>query len=133
MMLFPNAGMKAIALFGSIRSAGIMLATIVSYEVMKFGGHALASFAGNFQGQVQAAGSQAAQATATAEGISSSLGQHKSAGATMMMASNMTGVRKCTAKPTKCPNHTARPQSMGSVVMAWITLFLRVLVALPKC
>lgn len=87
MMLFPNAGMKAMALFGSIRSAGIMLATIVSYEVMKFGGHALASFAGNFQGQVQAAGSQAAQATATAEGISSSLGQHKSAGATMMMAS----------------------------------------------
>ena len=56
---FPEASTKIQAMFGIIRSSGIMLASFLTMMLIKFGGHALAMMAGSLQGTVQGAGSNA--------------------------------------------------------------------------
>ncbi len=58
-MAFPETSTKSLAMFGIVRSSGLMLASFLSMMLIRFGGHALALMAGNLQGVVQGAGSQA--------------------------------------------------------------------------
>lgn len=69
-MLFPNEMEKALSLFGFARTAGIMMATIMTGMIISFGGHALAMMAGNIQGQLQGTASQAGHIANTGEGMS---------------------------------------------------------------
>ncbi len=80
MAAFPSKSLKMLAMFGVIRSSGIMLASVFTMMLVKFGGHALAMMAGNITGQVSSAGSHAG-ALLTPEGTASAMQQQvKSAG-----------------------------------------------------
>ena len=72
MAALPAVSTKMLAMFGVIRSAGIMLASLFSMMLIRFGGHALAMLAGNLSGLVQSAGSQAG-ALLTPEGLSTAM------------------------------------------------------------
>ena len=74
MASFPNMSVKMLAMFGVIRSAGIMLASIFSMMLVKFGGSALAHFATNLSSIARSAGSQAGQLI-TPEGNASALAE----------------------------------------------------------
>ncbi|MCL5237063.1 MAG: conjugal transfer protein TraG N-terminal domain-containing protein [Nitrospirae bacterium] len=75
MMASPNDAMKTLSMFGTIRTFGIMLATVLSGTLVKFGGHALAMMAGNISGQLQAQGASSAMKTETPEGHAGELKQ----------------------------------------------------------
>ncbi len=80
MAAFPTISIKLLAMFGVIRSAGIMLASFFSMMLIRFGGHALAMLAGNLSRVVQSAGAQAGQLL-TPEGTSNAMQQQvKAAG-----------------------------------------------------
>ena len=72
MAALPEVSTRMLAMFGVIRSAGIMLASLFSMMLIRFGGHALAMLAGNLSGLVQGAGSQAG-ALLTPEGLSTAM------------------------------------------------------------
>jgi len=74
MAAFPTISLKLLAMFGVIRSAGIMLASFFSMMLIRFGGHALALLAGNLSRIAQTAGAQAGQLL-TPEGTSAALNQ----------------------------------------------------------
>ncbi len=83
MMYFPDESMKALGVFGMMRSFGIMIATVITTMLVKFGSHALAVMAGSLIGTVQSQGTGAAMLTQTPEGeaglherISSSIPTH---------------------------------------------------------
>ena len=67
-MNMPDASLKALSMFGLIRTSGIMLATVITGMLVRFGGHALAMMAGTISGTVQSQGSQAASQAVTPEG-----------------------------------------------------------------
>ncbi len=85
-MNFSTAGMKTLAAFASIRWSGIMLATVITGMLVKFGGHALAQLSGQItslpQGQAQSAGMSAT----TPEGMSRTLTSAEMAPAAMANA-----------------------------------------------
>ena len=74
MASFPNMSLKMMAMFGVIRSAGIMLASIFSMMLIRFGGSALAHFATNLGSIARGAGAQAG-ALITPEGNASALAE----------------------------------------------------------
>ncbi|MCP3871242.1 MAG: conjugal transfer protein TraG, partial [Gammaproteobacteria bacterium] len=74
MASFPNMSLKMMAMFGVIRSAGIMLASIFSMMLVRFGGSALAHFATNLGSIARGAGAQAG-ALITPEGNASALAE----------------------------------------------------------
>ncbi|MGB3225458.1 MAG: conjugal transfer protein TraG N-terminal domain-containing protein [Desulforhopalus sp.] len=74
MAAFPTISLKLLAMFGVIRSAGIMLASFFSMMLIRFGGHALAMLAGNLSRIAQSAGAQAGQLL-TPEGTSAAMNQ----------------------------------------------------------
>jgi len=74
MAAFPTISIKLLAMFGVIRSAGIMLASFFSMMLIRFGGHALAMLAGNLSRIVQSGGAQAGQLL-TPEGTSAAMNQ----------------------------------------------------------
>ncbi|MHB1350293.1 MAG: conjugal transfer protein TraG N-terminal domain-containing protein [Desulfobulbaceae bacterium] len=74
MAAFPVISVKLLAMFGVIRSAGIMLASFFSMMLIRFGGHALAMLAGNLSHIAQTAGAQAGQLL-TPEGTATALNQ----------------------------------------------------------
>ncbi|MCJ7603164.1 MAG: conjugal transfer protein TraG N-terminal domain-containing protein, partial [Desulfobulbaceae bacterium] len=55
---FPETSTKALAMFGIVRSSGIMLASFLSMMLIRFGGHALAMLAGSLQSAIQGAGAR---------------------------------------------------------------------------
>ncbi len=67
-MNMPDASLKALAMFGLIRTSGIMLATVITGMLVRFGGHALAMMAGTISGTVQSQGTQAAGQAVMPEG-----------------------------------------------------------------
>jgi conjugal transfer mating pair stabilization protein TraG len=67
-MNMPDASLKALAMFGLIRTSGIMLATVITSMLVRFGGHALAMMAGTVSGTVQSQGTQAAAQAVMPEG-----------------------------------------------------------------
>jgi conjugal transfer mating pair stabilization protein TraG len=74
MAAFPDIATKLLAMFGVIRSAGIMLASFFAMMLIRFGGHALALLAGNLSRVAQSAGAQAGQLF-TPEGTSAAMNQ----------------------------------------------------------
>jgi|GEM_PF-1607238 len=56
---FATASMKTLAVFAGMRWSGLMLATILTGMIIRFGGHALAMMAGHVTGGVSAAASGA--------------------------------------------------------------------------
>jgi conjugal transfer mating pair stabilization protein TraG len=74
MAAFPVISVKLLAMFGVIRSAGIMLASFFSMMLIRFGGHALAMLAGNLSHIAQTAGAQAGQLL-TPEGTATAINQ----------------------------------------------------------
>lgn len=69
----PGELVKVLGMFGTVRMSGLMLATVMTGILVKFGGHALATLGGNLTGQIQAAGQQAAKATEDPSGRASAL------------------------------------------------------------
>jgi len=78
MAALPSVSTKMLAMFGVIRSAGIMLASLFSMMLIRFGGHALAMLAGNLSSLVQGAGSHAG-ALLTPSGLSTAMSQQAKA------------------------------------------------------
>ncbi|MDD3815689.1 MAG: conjugal transfer protein TraG N-terminal domain-containing protein, partial [Desulfocapsaceae bacterium] len=74
MAAFPSLSEKMLGMFGIIRSSGIMLASLFTMMLIKFGGHALAMMAGSLSGAVSGAGGQAG-ALLTPEGTASAMSQ----------------------------------------------------------
>jgi conjugal transfer mating pair stabilization protein TraG len=74
MAAFPDIATRQLAMFGVIRSAGIMLASFFSMMLIRFGGHALALMAGSLSRIVQSAGAQAGNIL-TPEGSAAALNQ----------------------------------------------------------
>ncbi|MDD3814085.1 MAG: conjugal transfer protein TraG N-terminal domain-containing protein [Desulfocapsaceae bacterium] len=74
MAAFPSLSEKMLGMFGIIRSSGIMLASLFTMMLIKFGGHALAMMAGSLSGAVSSAGG-AAGALLTPEGTASAMSQ----------------------------------------------------------
>jgi len=66
--LSPEASAKALAMFGKIRSMGVLVATVLAFGIYKWGGYALANMAEHFSGSIQNVGSEAAMRTNTPEG-----------------------------------------------------------------
>ena len=64
----PDETVKILAMFGTLRMSGLMLATIITGMLVKFGGHALSSLSGNVTGQIQSAGVSGAKQTEDASG-----------------------------------------------------------------
>jgi conjugal transfer mating pair stabilization protein TraG len=77
MAAFPSLSEKMLAMFGIIRSSGIMLASLFTMMLIKFGGHALAMMAGSLSGAVSGAGAQAG-ALLTPEGTAAAMKQQVS-------------------------------------------------------
>jgi hypothetical protein len=67
-MNMPDASLKALSMFGLIRTSGIMLATVITGMLVRFGGHALAMMAGTISGTVQSQGTHAASQAVMPEG-----------------------------------------------------------------
>ncbi len=56
---FPDQTVKILGMFGTLRMSGMMLATVITGMLIRFGGHAMALMAGGMVGQVQGAGTRA--------------------------------------------------------------------------
>lgn len=84
---FPEMSTKALAMFGIVRSSGIMLASFLSMMLIRFGGHALAMMAGSLQSTIQGAGARAGSLL-TPEGQASALDQQISATVPLEMANH---------------------------------------------
>lgn len=72
MMNFSSSSMKTLSMFAMIRWSGVMLATVVTGILVKFGGHALAQLSGNITSPISSAGGKAASAVDT-QGYSKAL------------------------------------------------------------
>ena len=107
----PPETAKVLGMFGMIRMSGLMLATVLTGVLVKFGGHALASMAGNLTGQVQGAGLQAARLTEDPSGRAAALQANSTAMPTQTIANapqwGYTGM-----------THGAMVQKMGQVEAA---------------
>ncbi len=69
----PNETVKILGMFGTVRMSGLMLATVITGMLVRFGGHALATMGGSLMGQVQNAGQQAARMTEDPAGRAAAL------------------------------------------------------------
>ncbi|APG23980.1 conjugal transfer protein TraG N-terminal domain-containing protein [Syntrophotalea acetylenica] len=69
----PGEMVKVLGMFGTVRMSGLMLATVMTGILVKFGGHALATLAGNLTGQIKTAGQLAANMTEDPSGRASAL------------------------------------------------------------
>lgn len=67
-MNMPDSSMKALSMFGLIRTSGIMLATVITGMLVRFGGHALAMMAGTISGTVQSQGANTSSQAVMPEG-----------------------------------------------------------------
>jgi conjugal transfer mating pair stabilization protein TraG len=76
MAAFPDVSEKMLSMFGIIRSSGIMLASVFTMMLIKFGGHAMAMMAGGLSSAVSGAGGHAG-ALLTPEGTASAMKQQR--------------------------------------------------------
>lgn len=76
---FPDQTTKILGMFGTLRMSGMMLATVLTGMLVKFGGHAMAMMAGSLSGQIQSAGSRGAHEVEDPAGRASSIQRNSSA------------------------------------------------------
>jgi hypothetical protein len=82
-LIFMNdASVKTLSMFGIIRTSGIMLATVLTGMLIRFGGHALSMLAGNLAGTIQSQGTSAAMKTEDPAGSAGLVSQMREAGPT---------------------------------------------------
>ncbi|MEW6418633.1 MAG: conjugal transfer protein TraG N-terminal domain-containing protein [Nitrospirota bacterium] len=82
-LIFMNdASVKTLSMFGIIRTSGIMLATVLTGMLIRFGGHALSMLAGNLAGTIQSQGTLAAMKTEDPAGSAGLVSQMREAGPT---------------------------------------------------
>jgi conjugal transfer mating pair stabilization protein TraG len=89
-MLAPSAATKALAIFGSFRTAAAGLAGAFVFTVFCFSGNVFSAFTGSALG-VQSQGVAAAAPLSTSEGYASALEAQSSAAGTMARASRSSG------------------------------------------
>jgi hypothetical protein len=70
---FPNMTVKALAMFGTLRMGGLLLATALTTMLTRFGGSVMGMLAGNITGQLQAAGTSAEWKTTDPAGRAQSI------------------------------------------------------------
>jgi len=63
----PDSGTKALAMFGYMRGAGMLFATLITGMLVKFGSYALTTLSGTVMGRVESSTSHAAHTTLTPE------------------------------------------------------------------
>lgn len=85
LMNFPDYSTKAASVYGSLRSSAVAFAGMISFALMRFGGHALAQVGGGITGQMQGAGAVAGHA-ASPEGTSRIMESMVNSGATFATA-----------------------------------------------
>jgi len=78
---FSTASMKTLAVFAGMRWAGLMLASVLTGMIIKFGGYALASMAGHITGSVSAAAAGAGSVAVKPEAGSQTLNALETASA----------------------------------------------------
>lgn len=61
--IFPNASVKALAMFGTLRLSGLVLSTALTGMLVRFGGHAITQMGSSLQGHIGAAGGIGASRT----------------------------------------------------------------------
>jgi hypothetical protein len=76
-MMLPGAAEKSLAMFGYVRSFGMMLATIATGILVKFGGHALAMMSGSLSGSISSTATSAGQSTQDPAGSASMIHQQR--------------------------------------------------------
>ena len=81
MALYADDALKALGIFGLMRSFSLILATVITGMLVKFGGHALSTMSSNMMGTVRAQGAEAG-ALLTPEGHSSAVNKILDAGPT---------------------------------------------------
>jgi len=86
-LTFPETSTKALAMFGIVRSSGIMLASFLTMMLIRFGGHAMAMMAGSLQSAIQGVGAKAG-ALLTPEGKAGALDQQVDATVPLEMANH---------------------------------------------
>lgn len=86
-VVFPETSTKALAMFGIVRSSGIMLASFLTMMLIRFGGHAMAMMAGSLQSAIQGTGARAG-GLLTPEGKAVALDQQVSATVPLEMANH---------------------------------------------
>jgi hypothetical protein len=81
---FGTFGLKTLAAFGTIRWSGLMLATVITAMLVKFGGYALAHLAGSLTGGAASGAAAAGHAVMDPKGMSSEVHGQASAAATLL-------------------------------------------------
>jgi len=85
LMNFPDYSTKAASVYGSLRSSAVAFAGMISFALMRFGGHALAQVGGGITGQMQGAGAVAGRQSSP-EGVAHAMESMVNAGGTFMTA-----------------------------------------------
>lgn len=73
MMHLPDRAESVLNAYGYMRTASVMLATVIATALVKFGGHAMALLAGNMMGRFQSTFDAGVQGAGTAEGVAGTL------------------------------------------------------------
>jgi len=83
---FSTGGLKALAAFGAVRWAGVMLATVITGMLIRVGGSAMAHLSGSLTSTATSQGQQAGMTAMTPEGVSRELNALESSVPTMANA-----------------------------------------------
>ena len=81
---FSTFGLKSLAAFGTVRWSGLMLATVITAMLVKFGGSALAHLAGSLTGGAASGASSVGHTVMDPKGASSEIHSQTSAAATLL-------------------------------------------------
>lgn len=111
---FPDQTTKILGMFGTLRMSGMMLATVLTGMLVKFGGHAMAMMAGSLSGQIQSAGSRAAHEVEDPAGRASSIQRNSSAMPTQAWGNEHSFWARGTAAKAEMDYKTGDGLSLGS-------------------
>ena len=111
-MNFGSSSLKALAAFGAIRWAGLMLATIVTGMLVKFGGHAVAQLARQLTSSVQHGGGSAGMAAVTPEGRAQELSKIEGTPTTMSNAYRYSFQKRSAIKTAEMAGKTSGMSSL---------------------
>jgi len=110
---FPTQTVKILAMFGTMRMGGLMLATALTGMLVKFGGHAMAMLAGSITGQVQGAGLTGESKTADPTGRAQSIVSNTSAMPTQAWANGHSYSTRASAVRAEMDYKTGHGMGMG--------------------
>jgi len=112
-LFFPTQAAKTLAMFGTMRLGGLVLATALTGMLVKFGGHAMAMLAGNITGQIQGAGVKGESQTADPTGRAQSITSNTSAMPTQAWANSNSYSTRASAARAEVDSKTGHGMGMG--------------------